>query len=578
MPKILIVDDEWLTRLEIEEMLTDQGYEVAGQAETGEEAVKMSRELNPDLILMDVNMPGAMNGIDAARKIKAESGTPIVFISGYGDPEYIEAAKEIEPFGYVMKPFDEKEIHAFVEIALSKRALELKLKKAHEGLERTNLILRKEIAARKETEIALRESEKLYRDIFEKNNAMKWLLDPSTGRIIDANPAACEFYQYSHAEMKNLRLWDINIRGEADVKRFLKSANAGEKSEFMFEHRLASGEIRNVQVYTGTLESGGKKLLHSIIIDITDRIRAEEALESARDELEKRVEIRTAELEKTNIVLEKENEAHKQTVKALRDSEKKLNTILDVTTETIVLFDREGIVHVANKTACERLGTTKEEIIGKNLYDFFSPEVAKSRREKWNSVFETGQPVFFEDSRIGMIFEQVAYPISGDGDQVEMVVAFANDKTEGNQAKQALRENEEHFHSFMENAKGFAVYRLKLDPENYYGAQVVFASPSIKEIAGVSPKEEFSQWFKNVHEDDLPSIIKAQNESSQFGVPLDQKFRIKRLEGEWRWVHAIANPVFDSKGKPEYYNAIMIDITAQKQAEQALRERERELK
>ena len=79
MPKILIVDDEWLTRLEIEEMLTDLGYDVAGQAETGAEAIAMARELNPDLILMDVKMPGEMNGIDAAREIKAELGTPIIF-------------------------------------------------------------------------------------------------------------------------------------------------------------------------------------------------------------------------------------------------------------------------------------------------------------------------------------------------------------------------------------------------------------------------------------------------------------------------------------------------------------------
>jgi len=169
MPKILIVDDEWLTRLEIEEMLTDLGYDVAGKAETGAEAVAMARELNPDLILMDVKMPGEMNGIDAAREIKAELGTPIVFISGYGDPEYVEAAKEIAPFGYVMKPFDEREIHAFVEIALSRRELELKLQEAHDELERrvesrtaelekANKQLKEENEARKRTEEALREA------------------------------------------------------------------------------------------------------------------------------------------------------------------------------------------------------------------------------------------------------------------------------------------------------------------------------------------------------------------------------------------------------------------------------------
>ena len=105
MPKILIVDDEWLTRLEIEEMLTELGYDVVGQAETGAEAIEMVRDLEPDLVIMDVIMPGKMNGIDAAKVIKAEWTTPIVFVTGYGDPEYIEAVKKIAPFGYVMKPF-----------------------------------------------------------------------------------------------------------------------------------------------------------------------------------------------------------------------------------------------------------------------------------------------------------------------------------------------------------------------------------------------------------------------------------------------------------------------------------------
>jgi len=286
MPRILIVDDEWITRLEIEEMLTDLGYEVVGQAETGAEAIIMARDLNPDLILMDVVMPGEMTGIDAARVIKARWGTPIIFISGYGDPEHIEAAKEIAPFGYVMKPFDEKEVHAFVEIALTKRELELKLKSAHERLEEVNFGLQREIEARKKTERALRESEKLYRDFFERNKAVKWLVEPATGKIIDANPAACKFYGYSHEEITNLRIWDINLLGEAEMKKLLASAEMAEKTEFAFKHRTASGEIRHVQIFTGHLEAGGKKLLHSIIVDITDRVMAEEKLGETLSQLQ----------------------------------------------------------------------------------------------------------------------------------------------------------------------------------------------------------------------------------------------------------------------------------------------------
>ncbi len=79
-----------------------------------------------------------------------------------------------------------------MEIALSKRQLELKLERAHDRLESVNLGLRREIEIRKKTEMALLESEKLYRNVFKKNKAIQWVVDPSSGKIIDANPAACE--------------------------------------------------------------------------------------------------------------------------------------------------------------------------------------------------------------------------------------------------------------------------------------------------------------------------------------------------------------------------------------------------
>jgi two-component system, cell cycle sensor histidine kinase and response regulator CckA len=138
MTRILIVDDEWLTRTEIAEMLAAQGYDVAGQASSGRQAVDMARELMPDLILMDVVLPGEMDGIGAAETIHATLDIPIIFISGYGDEEYIQRAKEIETFGYVIKPFDEREVRAFVEIALHKKQLETRLKQANAELVRVN--------------------------------------------------------------------------------------------------------------------------------------------------------------------------------------------------------------------------------------------------------------------------------------------------------------------------------------------------------------------------------------------------------------------------------------------------------
>jgi len=134
----------------------------------------------------------------------------------------------------------------------------------------------------------------------------------------------------------------------------------------------------------------------------------------------------------------------KQADEALRESENRLKAILDATTETMILLDRKGIVYSANQIACDRLGTTKGGLVGKTIYDFFSPNVTEYRRKKYNEVFDTRKPVSFEDSREGMTFEQNAYPILGDGDQVKMVVIFAREITERKNMEAELKKNSEH--------------------------------------------------------------------------------------------------------------------------------------
>ena len=283
MPKILIVDDEWLTRLEIEGMLTDLGYDVAGQAETGAEGIAKARELNPDLILMDVKMPGEMNGIDAAREIKRELGTPIVFISGYGDPEYIEAAKEIAPFGYVMKPFDEREIHAFVEIALSKRKLELKLEESHERLEQTNLYLRKEIEARKNTEMALQESEDKYRTLFDTSPHAIALTEVKTGKLIDVNDKFCKISKYTRDELIDRTTTQLGFYSEDNRNRFVNElTNSGKVHNLEMEFEIKDGSIINTRMFAISIQIKGKVLILSEFYDITEQKGLEAKLQETQ--------------------------------------------------------------------------------------------------------------------------------------------------------------------------------------------------------------------------------------------------------------------------------------------------------
>ena len=118
MARILVADDQSPTRLELKEMLLGLGHDVVAEAESGREAVDLALGLKPDLILMDLAMSGETNGIDAATKIKVELDIPILFISNYGEPDSIEAAKQANPSGYRMKPFGEKQMRASVEIVL----------------------------------------------------------------------------------------------------------------------------------------------------------------------------------------------------------------------------------------------------------------------------------------------------------------------------------------------------------------------------------------------------------------------------------------------------------------------------
>jgi DNA-binding NarL/FixJ family response regulator len=152
MPGILVVDDDASLQMELEESLLSLNYEVAGIADSGEDAVRMAAALNPDVILMDIMMPGGMDGIAAATEIKETSDAAIVFVTGFGEPEYIDRAKSLEPSGYVMKPFGDAEIQAAIEIALHRRAVEKKAKQAHEALRETNRRLEKEVSKRKTAE------------------------------------------------------------------------------------------------------------------------------------------------------------------------------------------------------------------------------------------------------------------------------------------------------------------------------------------------------------------------------------------------------------------------------------------
>lgn len=132
--KILIVEDEKIVALDIKNTVKKLGYDVVDVVSSGERAIRSVHEVKPDLILMDIVLKGNIDGIEAAEKILSEFNIPIVYLTAYSDHKTISRAKVTEPFGYILKPFDERELGTGIEIAVYKHEMERKLKESEKWL------------------------------------------------------------------------------------------------------------------------------------------------------------------------------------------------------------------------------------------------------------------------------------------------------------------------------------------------------------------------------------------------------------------------------------------------------------
>ena len=136
--KILIVEDEIIIAEGLQRKLKSMGYDIIGIASSGEEAIKKIKENNPDLILMDIVIHGMMDGIETAAQIHSLFDIPVVYLTAYADEKTLQRAKITEPFGYLIKPFKERELQITIEIALYKHEMEKKLKESERSLREKN--------------------------------------------------------------------------------------------------------------------------------------------------------------------------------------------------------------------------------------------------------------------------------------------------------------------------------------------------------------------------------------------------------------------------------------------------------
>jgi two-component system response regulator LytT len=132
--RVLVIEDESIVSKDIQHSLKRLGYSIAGAAATGEKALELAEEEKPDIVLMDIMLKGEMNGIEAAEIVRREHNIPVIFLTAYADEATLAKAKITEPYGYIIKPFKEIDLHTSIEMALYKHKKEKEVEKERDLL------------------------------------------------------------------------------------------------------------------------------------------------------------------------------------------------------------------------------------------------------------------------------------------------------------------------------------------------------------------------------------------------------------------------------------------------------------
>ena len=276
-------------------------------------------------------------------------------------------------------------------------------------------LLEKELLERQVIEQELLERQEQYRVFFEESQSTMLLVDPETATIVDANPAACQFYQYNRDQMKNMKMWQINQLGEAEVCKRLSEAKESNQQQFERIHTLADGQKVPVEVYRSPIQAKGQTLLYSIIHDISKRKKAEQTLE--------------------------ERNAF-------------LQSVIDGVSDPMMVIGLDYQILQLNKSAqkLQSNGTIKREKFTCHQLSHASqvPCSGDTHPCPLMEVKETGLPVTMihhhTTDQGRRIFELCASPLFDASGEVYAIIEVARDITERLQIEELLNENEKRLH------------------------------------------------------------------------------------------------------------------------------------
>ena len=326
--------------------------------------------------------------------------------------------------------------------------------------------------------------------------------------------------------------------------------------DFFFAH-LESIPVKDSQ--------GNYSQIRTAVCDISSRKQIEEALREAHDILVKQVQQHTAELVEANEKLRGEIEDRRHAEKALQESQATIQALIDATPESAMLVDSKGTVLAINEIAAQRLGKSKDGIIGRSAYDDLPPEVARNRAANLKNVMISGEPVCFADERAGRHCYNSLYPVFDPQGNVEKIAIFTQDLTMQHQTELALRESEQRFKSIFENTPvGF--YRTTPD------GRILDANPALIQMLGYASFKELAAV--NLETD----AYHPRYPRHQFRERIERDGVIRGMESLWKrpddtlvYIRENARAIRDADGNIVFYEGTVEDISDQKQSNEQIR-------
>ena len=398
--------------------------------------------------------------------------------------------------------------------------------------------------------------------------------------IVLANPAFAEMVGYTAEELTAMRPDEIDGLVLPEDRELVRSRHerrtAGKPVPARYEFRLLhkNGSVRWVELSGAQTLYRGRPAVQAFYVDITARKEVEQEHRRLTEELERRVEERTADLEATNRELAEEIVERQEAQEALADSERRYRTVAESARESIFIIGPDLTVRYVNSHAAGRLRRTPEAAVGLHLDQLFQPEAIGEQKKHLRSVFETGQPVTVE-SRVAFAhapdrevwLDTQLTPLRDSAGAVEAVMGVARDTTRRRQAEQALSESEAKYRTLFD-ASLDAIFLERLD------GRVLDANARAVEMYGYAPDELVGLNVTDLVPTEvaatLPGVIAEQlaaggirtealgtrKDGSVF--PTEVSTRLVELGGEKRALVYVR------------------DITREKQAEQTLRRTQRE--